>query len=100
MKIGLLAYHAACNFGAFLQLLSTVEYIKKQGDEPRVINWVPRDFRKDYEKRSLPEVRDLDAILQNEYYSLTELCETAKEVSAVIKKEDISAIIIGSDAVW
>lgn len=99
MKIGLLAYHAACNFGAFLQLLSTVEYIKKQGDEPRVINWVPRDFRKDYEKRSLPEVRDLYAKLQNEYYSLTELCETAKEVSAVIKKEDISAIIIGSDAV-
>lgn len=52
MKIGLLAYHAACNFGAFLQLLSTVEYIKKQGDEPIVINWIPKDFSKDYEKRS------------------------------------------------
>ena len=59
MKIGLLAYHAACNFGAFLQLLSTVEYIKKQGDEPMVINWIPKDFSKDYEKRSLLKVRDL-----------------------------------------
>lgn len=59
MKIGLLAYHAACNFGAFLQLLSTVEYIKKQGDEPIVINWIPKDFSKDYEKRSLLKVRDL-----------------------------------------
>lgn len=48
MKIGLLAYHAARNFGAFLQLLSTVEYIKKQGDEPMVINWIPKDFSKDY----------------------------------------------------
>ena len=99
MKIGLLAYHAACNFGAFLQLLSTVENIKKRGDEPRVINWIPRDFRKDYEKRSLPEVRELYGKLQKEYYPLTELCETAKEVASIIEKEDISAVIIGSDAV-
>ena len=81
MKIGLLAYHAACNFGAFLQLLSTVEYIKKQGDEPHVINWIPNDFRKDYEKRSLIEVRELYTRLQREYYPLTELCLTAREVA-------------------
>lgn len=99
MKIGLLAYHAACNFGAFLQLLSTVEYIKKQGDEPRVINWVPRDFRKDYEKRSPSEVRKLYSALQQQYYPLTKLCESSKEVAEVIEKEGIEAVIIGSDAV-
>lgn len=99
MKIGLLAYHAACNFGAFLQLLSTVEYIKKQGDEPIVINWIPKDFRKDYEKRSLPEVRELYARLREQYYPMTELCETAKQVAKVIEKENIEAVIIGSDAV-
>lgn len=99
MKIGLLAYHAACNFGAFLQLLSTVEYIKKRGDEPRVINWIPKDFRKDYELRSLPEVRNLYAKLRQWYFPLTELCETTKEVAEVIEKEHIEAVIIGSDAV-
>ena len=99
MKIGLLAYHAACNFGAFLQLLSTVEYIKKQGNVPCVINWIPRDFRKDYEMRSLPEVRVLYAQLREKYYPMTELCETEKEVASVIEKEHIEAIIIGSDAV-
>lgn len=99
MKIGLLAYHAACNFGAFLQLLSTVEYVKKQGDEPIVINWVPRDFRLDYEKRSLPEVRKLYAQLQKKYYPLSSLCETDKQVAALIEKEKIEAVIIGSDAV-
>lgn len=99
MKIGLLAYHAACNFGAFLQLLSTVEYIKKQGDEPHVINWIPNDFRKDYEKRSLIEVRELYTRLQREYYPLTELCLTAREVAVVIEREKIDAVIIGSDAV-
>ena len=99
MKIGLLAYHAACNFGAFLQLLSTVEYVKKQGDEPIVINWVPRDFRLDYKKRSLPEVRKLYAQLQEKYYPLSSLCETDKQVAALIEKEKIEAVIIGSDAV-
>lgn len=99
MKIGLLAYHAACNFGAFLQLLSTVEYIKKKGDEPIVINWIPKDFRKDYEKRSLPEVRELYTRLRKQYYPMTELCETTKQVAIVIEKENIEAVIIGSDAV-
>lgn len=99
MKIGLLAYHAACNFGAFLQLLSTVEYIKKQGDTPIVINWIPKDFRKDYEKRSLPEVRSLYARLREEYYPMSEFCETDKQVAKVIEKENIKAVIIGSDAV-
>ena len=99
MTIGLLAYHAACNFGAFLQLLSTVEYIKKQGDTPMVINWIPRDFRKDYERRSLPEVRELYSHLREQYYPMTELCETEKDVAGVILKEKIEAVIIGSDAV-
>lgn len=99
MKIGLLAYHAACNFGAFLQLLSTVEYIKKQGDEPIVINWIPKDFSKDYEKRSLPEVRELYASLRKQYYPMTELCETEQQVAQIIEKEGIEAVIIGSDAV-
>lgn len=99
MKIGILAYHAACNFGAFLQLLSTVEYVKKRGDEPFVINWVPRDFRKDYEKRSSKEVRDTYASYQRAYYPLTNLCETAKEVAQEIERIGIEAVIIGSDAV-
>lgn len=99
MKIGLLAYHAACNFGAFLQLLSTVEYVKKQGDEPIVINWVPKDFRKEYEKKSLPEVRKVYAQLREVYYPMTELCETARQVARIIEKERIEAVIVGSDAV-
>lgn len=99
MKIGLLAYHAACNYGAFLQLLSTIEYIKKCGDNPIVINWIPKDFRKDYEKRSRPEVRTLYAQLREKFYPMTEICETDKQVARVIDKEDIEAVIIGSDAV-
>ena len=99
MKIGILAYHAACNYGAFLQLLSTIEFVKKQGDTPRVINWIPKDFRKDYERRSLREVRDLYAKLREEYFPMTRLCETDKQVADIIEEESINAVIIGSDAV-
>ena len=99
MKIGILAYHAACNYGAFLQLLSTIEYVKKQGDTPRVINWIPKDFRKDYERRSLREVRDLYAKLREEYFPMTRLCETDKQVADIIEEECIDVVIIGSDAV-
>lgn len=99
MKIGLLAYHAACNFGAFLQLLSTIEYIRKQGDDPVVINWIPQDFKINYEKASKSQVRDLYADLRSRYYPMTELCVNSKQVACVIEREGIEAVIIGSDAV-
>ena len=99
MKIGILTYHAACNFGAFLQLLSTVEYVRKRGDNPLVINWIPCDFEDDYKKRSKLEVRELYANFRSKYFNLTRLCRTSSEVAEVIRDNNIDAIIIGSDAV-
>lgn len=99
MKIGILTYHAACNFGAFLQLLSTVECVRNQGYEPRVINWVPQDFENDYLKRSDQNVRDLYLNLREQYFQMTKLCRTSKDIAQVIIEEDIQGVIIGSDAV-
>ena len=48
MKIGLLAYHSVCNFGAMLQLLSTYMFLKNHGHEPMVINWVAKDLEEYY----------------------------------------------------
>ena len=39
MNIGILAYHSACNYGANLQVLSTVGYLKRNGHNPIVINY-------------------------------------------------------------
>ena len=52
MRIGLLAYHSACNFGANLQLLSTIGFLKKEGHTPIVINWIPASLEKEYEKKN------------------------------------------------
>lgn len=99
MKIGIVTYHAACNFGAFLQLLSTVEHIKKRGANPIVINWIPIDFENDYKKGSSQDIRNLYADYRQSYFTLTRLCRTTKDVSEVIQEEGIDAILIGSDAV-
>ena len=48
MKIGLLAYHSVCNFGAMLQLLSTYMFLENHGHEPVVINWVAKDLEEYY----------------------------------------------------
>ena len=44
MNIGILAYHSACNYGANLQVLSTVGYLKRNGHNPIVINYETDDF--------------------------------------------------------
>lgn len=99
MRIGILTYHAACNYGAFLQLLSTVEYIRKRGDEPIVINWIPIDFENDYNRRSKQEIRELFSHYRDSFFNLTRLCRSSIEVAEVIRDEKVDAVIIGSDAV-
>ena len=99
MKIGLLAYHSVCNYGAFLQLLSTVEYLKAHGHSPLVINWVPKDLEQTYQRVSIPTVVNMFARERSFYYPLSKLCRTDEDVAEVILKEKIDAVIIGSDAV-
>ncbi|MEL5894385.1 polysaccharide pyruvyl transferase family protein [Bacteroides sp. GD17] len=99
MKIGLLAYHAACNFGANLQLLSTVEYLKKEFESVLVINWVPIDLEEYYRDVTPKCQYKMHLQFQKEYYHLTSLCRTAEDVANVIMMEGIQAVIIGSDAV-
>lgn len=99
MKIGLLAYHSACNFGATLQLLSTFTFLKNHGQEPVVINWVAKDLE-DFYARNTPSFQYADHLkLRLKLWRETALCRTIKDVASVISSEQIEAVIIGSDAV-
>jgi hypothetical protein len=99
MKIGIIAYNAACNFGANLQLLSTVENVKKNGHDPYVINWIPITLESGYIRTIVPEQRAAHESFRNKYYNETNLCRTAEDVAREIENNNIDAIIIGSDAV-
>lgn len=99
MKIGLLAYHAVCNFGAMLQLLSTYMFLKNHGHEPVIINWLAKDLE-DYYSQNTPKSQIENQLkLRLQLWRETALCRTIKDVANVIANEHIDAVIIGSDAV-
>ena len=99
MKIGLLAYHSACNFGANLQLLSTIQFFKNKGFEPIVINWIPENLASSYSK-SIPSIQQkVHLSFREKHYNESVLCRTSKDVANFLQKEQISVVVIGSDAV-
>lgn len=99
MKIGILTYHSVYNFGANLQTLSTVYYLKRNGYEPIIINWRPWDVWNIYKKIvSENQIRAHEDFFKT-FYPLTKECYTNADVARIIDKEKIEALIIGSDAV-
>lgn len=99
MKIGLLAYHAVCNFGAMLQLLSTYMFLKNHGHEPIIINWVAKDLENYYAQNTPISQIENQLKLRLQLWKETALCRTIKDVANIISNEQIDAVIIGSDAV-
>ena len=99
MKIGVLAYHSACNYGANLQLLSTIGYLRYKGYEPFVINYEAQDFIDFYRKGTPLEIYNAFEQFRNTYMPLTRHCSSAEEIAEVIQDIGLQAIIIGSDAV-
>lgn len=99
MKIGLLAYHSAINFGATLQLLSTYSYLSNHGHQPVVINWIAPDLDVCYNQHTPQAQLDGHKELRSRIWKETALCHTEHDVAKVITAEGIEAVIIGSDAV-
>ncbi|MCR4604167.1 MAG: polysaccharide pyruvyl transferase family protein [Prevotella sp.] len=99
MKVGLLAYHSACNFGATLQLLSTYMYLKNHHHQPVVINWIPDDLEELYRATTPAPQYQLQQKLRQHIWEETALCRTTDDVATAISNDGIEAVIIGSDAV-
>ena len=100
MKVGILTYHFVSNFGANLQTLSTYHSILKNGHEPIIINWVPKDLE-DYFEKVVPSVQN-EAFHQfaAKYYKCsTSICRNSKEIAVAIDENNIDMVVIGSDAV-
>jgi len=99
MKIGILTYHAACNFGANLQVLSTVSYFINRGYDTYVINYYPDELDKFYYLNTPFEQYKEHQSFNCSNLPLTRICKTIVEVAEVINEEQIDAVIVGSDAV-
>lgn len=101
MKIGILTYHSVPNFGANLQALSTVGFLKKNGHEPIIINWLPEDLATMYATGRVKSCQvEMHKDFSKKYLPMSRLCETDEDIVSVIVENDIEGIIVGSDAIW
>jgi hypothetical protein len=98
-KIGILTYHSVCNFGANLQALSTVGFLKKHGVDPIVINWVPYEVERQYAGTVPAAQYAMHQQFVSDHLPVTALCRNEEDISREIEKCSIEAVIIGSDAV-
>ncbi len=99
MKIGILTYHSVYNFGANLQAYSTVCYLRNKGYDPLIINWIPEELEKGYDKNNPPEQAKAHKEFIRNKLPISKLCRTDDDIIKVIDENNIDAIIIGSDAV-
>lgn len=116
MKIGILTFHRANNYGAVLQCYALQEFLKSQGHETYVIDYRPDYVEKRYKvfSRRYWIVRDLKKTFKK---LLTEpyLCyiryKRNKELDVFIKnrynlypyspeESDLDVVVLGSDQIW
>lgn len=100
MNIGILTYHWVYNFGANLQTLSTIIFIKSKGLTPIVIDYRPIETENWY--KSIVPQDEINAFIKfgNKFYQTTNRCLSVADVNVAIKENRIKGTIIGSDALF
>ena len=99
-KIGILTYHCVTNFGAQLQCLSTIGYLKNNGYDPIVLNWWPYDLENFY-LNQVPKCQyDEQMSFANQVMPLTKVCRTIEDICTEIENNQIEAVFLGSDALF
>lgn len=99
MKIGILTFHAPCNFGANLQAYSSTCYFRKHGHEVVVLNFIREADHNYRNKISAPQWQEHhDFITRN--LPLTKILSTVEEVENEIISQKLDLMVIGADAVW
>lgn len=98
MKIGILTHSTSTNYGANLQSLSTAYYLKNHGYEPLFFNW--NVYMQGVNGRMNQKQVELHiSLLKRHGFHLSEPCYTSEDFRNIIRREKISNLIIGSDAV-
>lgn len=100
MRIGILTYHCPPNFGAQLQAISMVGYLKRVGHDPIVINWYPKDLESYYAQHIPKKQIECHKQFTQQAFPLTPLIRTEGELISIIKNIRLDAIISGSDALF
>lgn len=106
MKIGIITFHWATNYGAVLQAYALQKYLAKEGYNVQIIDYVPKSVRTKQKLIALKN-RDFAFFLQEkllyefrkQYLNLTEK-KYSSHKSLIKGKFDFDTIIAGSDQIW
>lgn len=118
MRIGILTFHWAINYGAILQAYGLSSYLKqiKPTSSISVINFVPKEFSRSYSlnpirKNPKSSIERILYILNGGYkrskkfqqfanreLSLTKKITEIEKLKIILK--DFDAVVVGSDQVW
>lgn len=102
MKVGLLTFQYASNYGAQMQICASLVYLKKKQINPIVINRLPDSRKKaNFRTRLIRAFSDIPfRRFRKKYVSpITRAYYSNKEMQA-INQLGFDAIIVGSDQIW
>lgn len=100
MKIGLLTYHCVPNFGAQLQAVSTIGFLKKKKHTVYLIHWYAEDLEKMYSNR-IPSVQiECHNIFTKENLPITNKVQTIENLITLIDSLSLDSLLVGSDALF
>lgn len=115
--IGILTYHSAHNYGAALQTFALFYYIKSEGKNVEIINYIPDYFEQAYANglknnsisnvlKNLKHLKNIQ-MRQSQVYKFEDFKSRYLEISSnIIKNFDFLSddayekIIFGSDQIW
>lgn len=113
MKIGILTFHAAHNYGAVLQCYALQDYLKLQGHEVYVIDYRPSDMLDIYKwinpkrfitRHIIQAIKELKILKyrKQRYDNFNKFIDTRLNLVSPdnILLNDLDYIVIGSDQVW
>lgn len=116
MKIGILTFHCAHNYGAVLQCYALQETLKSMGHDVHIINYRPNYLESRHPSIGYRSILSVNFIKNIQHYKmaqesfrlfqsferchfmLTDICVTKDELIDLI--QDFDYIVIGSDQVW
>lgn len=117
MKIGILTFHCAHNYGAVLQTYALQEVLKNLGHNPKIIDYRPSYLLKPYEPLNLKFSIRLKWMLKNSVVEMQMYPRRARRHRAFVKfiksrlalspyrkgmpvETDFDACVFGSDQIW
>ena len=107
MKVGILTFHDAHNYGAVLQAYALKKYIKKLGFDTKIINYhhftIPEGFPRERENETNYSYADHIKRWDKFNQFIKELIDNEEKVYTTeeeLEKLDIDFWICGSDQIW